>query len=109
VLSLANIPEPPIAAEATRTAAANKFVLWTNVQNLSLLGSDAAFYLDPRYPHRCGMPAMSSVNFRPKQHVLITEKVSTRFDLKRFPDALLSSRSLVRIQPGSPTPLYFNS
>ena len=43
-----------------------------------------------RPPRRVRIPAMSSVNFRPKKRVLSTEKVSTRFDLKRFPDALLS-------------------
>ena len=31
---------PPIGEEVTRIAAANKYVRWTNVENLSLLGSD---------------------------------------------------------------------
>jgi hypothetical protein len=30
---------PPISEEATRIAAANKYVRWTNVENLSRLGS----------------------------------------------------------------------
>jgi hypothetical protein len=40
-LSIPNIPgPPPIVEEVTRIAAANKYVRWTNVENLSLLGSD---------------------------------------------------------------------
>jgi hypothetical protein len=40
--SIANTPDgSPLGEEVTRIAAENKHVQWTNVENLSLLGSDA--------------------------------------------------------------------